>query len=368
MVALRSTQLVSAISPSIEVTPEDLLTVEAAVSCFVKICSSAVSISHVNTLLDILREWEGLFSGGKVEADSGDGSDGGNSWGNDDWDEGWESFQEDPVQPEPKKDDASFSIHPLHVCWMEIFKKLLMLSQFQDMLKLIDQSNAKSNEVLLDEDGARSLSQIALDIDYLLSLKLMLLFPYKAVQLQCLDAVEHKLKHEGISDQISGDHQFLVLVLSSGVISTIITNSSYGTVFSCICYMVGNLSRQCQESQSSKIGTGGSVEGDNIKDMVLFTKLVFPCFISELVSAEQQILAGLLVTKFMHTNASVSLLNIAGASLRKYLETQIQILPGIESSLDNTHSSELLVNTLSSLKGKLGSLMQSSLSVLPVDG
>lgn len=369
LVALRSTQLVSAISPSIEVTAEDLLTVEAAVSCFLKICLSAVSISHVNTLLDILREWEGLFSGGKVEADSGDVSDGGNSWGNDDWDEGWESFQEDPVQQETKKDDASFSIHPLHACWMEIFQKLLMLSQYQDTLKLIDQSNAKSNEVLLDEDSARSLSQIALEIDYLLSLKLMLLFPYKAVQLQCLDVVEHKLKHEGICDKIRRDHQFLVLVFSSGVISTIITNSAYSTVFSCICYMVGKLSRQCKESQSSKIGSGGSVEGDNIKDMLLFTKLVFPCFISELVSAEQQILAGLLVTKFMHTNSSVSLINIARASLRKYLETQIQILPGIEFSWDNTDNSELLVNTLSYLKGRLGSLMQSSLSLLlRVDG
>ncbi|RAL51486.1 hypothetical protein DM860_010988 [Cuscuta australis] len=360
LAALKSTRLASTISPALEVKPEDLLTLDSAVSCFFKISSHVVSEPHVDTLLDILREWEGLFSCGNV--DSVNTSDGGNDWENDDWgddDGGWESFPEDKTQLGTKKDET-FSIHPFHVCWLEIFKKLLTMSRYKDLLRLIDQSNAQTNEVFLDEEGARSLTQIALEIDCLLSLKLMLMFPYKQMQLQCLDAVEQNLKNKGISDDISRDHDFLILVLSSGLISTIVSDSSYGSVFSYLCYMVGDLLRLCHYC--------GSVECYGIMDSLVFTEVVFPCFISELIKADQQILAGLLVTKLMHTNASVSLINIAEASLRKYLETRVRVLPETESSLDNHDGSEFLTCSLSNLRGKMGSLVHSALSSLSFRG
>ncbi|CAH9075746.1 unnamed protein product [Cuscuta epithymum] len=358
LAALKSTHLGRAILPTLEITPEDLLTVETAVSCFLKISSYAVSESHVNTLLAILREWEGLFATGRTDLVIA--SDSGNNWGNDEWDdEGWESFhQEDKVELGTEKDE-NFSIHPLHVCWMEIFKKLLAMARFKDLLKLVDRSNGKSNQTLLDKEGAYSLSQTALEIDCFLSLKLMLLFPYKEIHFQCLDAVEKKLKNEGISDDISWDHDFMILVLSSEVVSTVMSNSSYGTVFSYLCYLVGSLSRKSRESWE--------LEADDVNEMFVFTKVVFPCFISELINAEQQILAGLLVTKFMHVNASVSLVNIAEAGLRKYLETEINVPLGIELSRDNRDGSELLANSLSNLRGKLGNLMRSALSLLSVD-
>ncbi|OIT26501.1 PREDICTED: MAG2-interacting protein 2 [Nicotiana attenuata] len=368
LIALKSTQLVSTISPSIEIAPEDLSTVESTVSCFLGVSKFAESESHVETLLAMLREWEGQFTRGETEKDSGEISDGGNSWSNDDWDEGWESFQE-PIEREPKK-DAELSVHPLHVCWMEIFRKLLTISQYNKMLKLLDKSLAKPGEVLLNEENAQGLSQIALGVDCFLALKLMLLLPYEVVQLQCLDIVEQKLKQEGISDKISMDLEFLVLVLSSGVISTIITKPSYGTIFSYLCYMVGNFSRQCQDSQLSDVGCGGSVESENIpKDHIdLFTRLVFPCFVSELVRSGQQILAGFLVAKFMHTNPSLSLINIAGACLTKYLERQIQILQEGNPSRDSVKFSNPLLNTVSSLRDRMENLIQSSLSLLSLDG
>ncbi|KAH0691659.1 hypothetical protein KY289_019017 [Solanum tuberosum] len=368
LIALKSTQLVSTISPNIEITPEDLSTVESTVSCFLGVSKFAESESHVDALLAMLREWEGHFSREEIEKDSGEVSDGGNSWANDDWDEGWESFQE-PIEEEPKK-GAKLSVHPLHVCWMEIFRKLLTISQYNKMLKLLDKSVAKPGEVLLDEENAQGLSQIAVEIDCFLALKLMLLLPYEVIQLQCLESVEQKLKQEGISDKIGVDLEFLLLVLSSGVISTIITKPSYGTTFSYICFMVGNFSRQCQESQLSSSGRGESAESESIsKDYIdLFPRLIFPCFISELVRSGQQVLAGFLVTKLMHTNPSLSLINIAGACLTKYLERQIQILhDNNPSSRDGVGSSEPLVNTISSLRDRMQNLIQSSLLSLSHD-
>lgn len=368
LTALKSTQLVSTISPSIEITPEDLSTVESTISCFLGVSKFAESESHVETLLAMLREWEGHYSKGETEKDSGEASNDGNGWGNDDWDEGWESFQE-PIEEEPKK-DSQLSVHPLHVCWMEIFRKLLTVSQHNKMLKLLDKSVAKPGEVLLDEENAQGLSQIALEIDCFLAPKLMLLLPYEVVQLKCLDSVEQKLKQEGISDKIGVDLEFLLIVLSSGVISTIITKPSYGTTFSYICYMVGNFARQCQESQLSSSGRGGSVEGENVsKDHVdLFTRLIFPCFVSELVKSGQQILAGFLVTKLMHTNPSLSLINIAGSCLTKYLERQTHLLRNSNSSFrDGVGLSEPLVYTISSLRDRMEKLIQSSLSSLSHD-
>ncbi|XWS36107.1 hypothetical protein CRYUN_Cryun20dG0055800 [Craigia yunnanensis] len=76
-----------------------------------------------------------------------------------------------------------------------------------------------------------------------MALKMMFLLPYEGLQLESLSALENKLKQECMSDMIGGDHGFLMLVLSSGVLSTVINKSSFGTVFSYIFYLVDNLSR-----------------------------------------------------------------------------------------------------------------------------
>uniref|UniRef100_A0A5B7BPD7 Putative MAG2-interacting protein 2 n=1 Tax=Davidia involucrata TaxID=16924 RepID=A0A5B7BPD7_DAVIN len=369
LVALKSSQLGAAISPSIEIKPEDLSTVDSAVSCFFKLCRAATSEPHFDALLAILGEWEGLFTIRRDEADSVEASDAGVNWNNDDWDEGWESFQEEPVEKEMKTDNSS-SVHPLHACWMEIFKKLVMLSRFRDLLKLIDQSLAKSTTgILLAEDDSCRLSQIVLGIDCFVALKMVLLLPYEAIQLQCLDAVEDRLKQGGIPDKIGRDHEILVLVISSGLISTIITKSSYGTTFSYLCYMIGNFSHLCQEAQlSSLIHRGMNEHENNEKDFLfLFRRILFPCFITELVKADQQILAGLLVTKFMHTNASLSLINVAEASLRSFLERQLRVLQDDDFTLEDVGFLEPYVNTITSLRSRLGSLTQSALSLLPTN-
>lgn len=365
LVALKSSQLVSAISPSIQITPKDLLTVESAVSCFSTVCESATAGSHCDSLIAILKEWEGLFPSGRAEANSAGTPDAGNNWGSDDWDDGWESFQE-PLDKELKNENT-LVVHPLHACWLEIFQKLVQFSRFRDLLKLIDKSLENTTGILLDDNGTLRMSQITADLDSFAALKMALLLPYDGTQLLCLDSVEDKLKQVGISDTISGDIEFLILALYSRIITTIITKPSYGTTFSYLCYIVGNLSRQCQEDQLSSLKQRRLCESDSKeKDILfLFRKILFPSFIVELVKADQQILAGILVTKFMHTNASLSLINVAEASLRKYLEMQqLQVLEDDAFTSAYMDFCEPLANTVAQLKHRLGNLIQTALSLI----
>ncbi|KAE8723929.1 MAG2-interacting protein 2 [Hibiscus syriacus] len=363
LVALRSSQLMTTIYPGFEITPDDLSTVDTAVSCFLKLYAVANADPHYDVLVAILEEWEGLFVIKKEEEASAALTNAENNWSNDDWDEGWESFQDiEPLENEKKGD--SLSIHPLHKCWTEIFQGLIKASRVRDVLKLIDLSISKSGGVLLDEGDARRLNDIVLGVDCFMASKMMLLLPYEGLQLESLTALENRLKQEGTSN-IGSDHEFLMLVLASGILSTAINKPTFGTVFSYVCYMVGNLSRQFQEAQLPRLGKKGSNEHGNTKGdiLFLFARILFPMFISELVKADQQIFAGFVVTKFMHTNASFRLVNIAEVSLRRYLERQLQVREHDKTAPDET-SCQPLKNTISSLKEKLGNSLQSAMSFL----
>lgn len=382
LVALKSSHLVSSISPGLEITPEDIISVDSAVSCFLRISELVTDASHVGALLAILAEWEGLFTTETNEVDdSPDASDAMNSWSNDDWDEGWESFQEETVEKETKKSN-SISIHPLHTCWMTVITKMISLSNQRDVLKLLDQNVAKYCGILLNEDDACKLTQTTVEVDCFLALKIALFLPYEAIQSQCLDAVENNLKEQGVPDNRVDNFFFAVLVLSSGILSDIITKASYGTMFSYLCFVVGNLCHQSQEaristaarvgqSQGAQVSTDARVgpagEEENRENLVfLFVKLLFPCFVVELVKADQHVLAGFLVTRFMHTDTSLSLINVAEASLRQYLERRFMELQESES-WENTSLCEPLMNTITDLRKRLLNSIQSALALLPTD-
>ncbi|KAJ6867999.1 hypothetical protein NC651_033135 [Populus alba x Populus x berolinensis] len=78
---------------------------------------------------------------------------------------------------------------------------------------------------------------------------------------------------------------------------------------------------------------------------------MFPCFISELVKGDQHILAGFLITKFMHTNPSLGLINITEASLSRYLERQLHALQQADFSAEEIISCEMFKNTVPILPG-----------------
>ncbi|KAA0038366.1 MAG2-interacting protein 2 [Cucumis melo var. makuwa] len=363
LVALKSTQLAATISPNLEVTSDDLLSIETTVSCFMELCAVATTDVHADTLLAILAELEGLFLIERDETEASAAASGGNNWSADCWDEGWESFQEmETANGKASETAPAPTPHPLHVCWTEIFKKLISLSRPKDVLRLVDESLSKSCETLLDEEDAKTLSHILDDKDCFLALKLVALLPYEALRLCSLNAIESKLKQDGISDEMGGDLEFLLLIFSSGIVSTILTSAAYDNTFSYICYLVGNFSRRFQDDQLTGLKQKRRVSSLNRKELVTFKTIGFPIFISELVKADQPILAAFMVTKFMYT---VRLVNVAEASLRTYLERELL------NTVENDESGDMeelmpaiLKNTVSRLKEKLGSLIESALFLL----
>ncbi|KAJ9546225.1 hypothetical protein OSB04_025932 [Centaurea solstitialis] len=371
LIALKSSQLLSTISPNLEITPNDLSTVDSAVSCFLKLSDNAVSRSHIDALIAVLGEWERVFATTSAVEEMKDAEQApntpGSDWGNDDWDEGWENFQEEEtIKKETTNVDNTPSVHALHECWEEIFKKLASLSEFKDMLKIIDQSGQKGNGILLNEDAARNLTQSLLEVDCFLALKIALLLPYANIRLDRLAAVEEKLKQGNIPSSVLNDHELFASLLSSGLISTIITKPSFGNTFSYLNYMVGSFSRDCQEAQFSRLKNGnGDDKNDNWS---VFKTVILPCYLSELVKANQVVLAGLVVTKIMHTTASLGLINVAEASLRKYLEKQLDILQADELKLEEMKFCESIVNTVARLSSRSESLIKSALGLLsPTD-
>ncbi|CAA0814472.1 MAG2-interacting protein 2, partial [Striga hermonthica] len=285
LVALKSSGLVSSISPGLEITQEDTVSVDSAVSCFLRISEFATTASHVDALRSVLAEWEVLFITTRVNKnDAVEVSDDANSWTNDDWDEGWESFQEESAEKASKDENA----------------------------------------------------------------------------LSCLDAVESKLEEKGVSDEIVLDYFFFILILSSGILPKIIAQNSYGAIFSYICFLVGNF---CRRAQEARVLANESKESLNF----LFVEVLFPCFIAELVKAGQHILAGFLVTKFMHTNASLSLINVSGPSLRKFFEGHFREFEERGSREENVSFCEPLSSTVAGLRGNLGNLIQSAMSFLATD-
>ncbi|XP_051138019.1 MAG2-interacting protein 2 [Andrographis paniculata] len=358
LVALKSTQLVSSLSPGLEITPNDILSVDSAVSCFLKLSELVTDRSQVDTLIALLAEWEGVFLSGTEDGATTEESDAMN-WNNDDWDEGWESFQEESIEKETTE-SSSRRIHPLHTCWTTVILKLIEFSSHRDALKLLDQNVGKNHAVLVSEDDARNVTRAALESNCFSGLKMALLMPYEATQLQCLDAVEDKLKEGGVPD-IAEDHFFLVLLLLSGILPTVMTKASYGATFSYICFMVGNFCRRFQEAQATGLKNGGGEnESENLLDS-LFAEIVFPSFIAELVKGKQHILAGFLVAKMMHVNVSVGLINIAEATLRTYLERQLEE----GTAWETTRFCGALSNAVADLKGKLGNSIRSAVGLLP---
>ncbi|CAN0863370.1 MAG2-interacting protein 2 [Linum grandiflorum] len=358
LVALKSSQLVSAISPGMEISPDDLSDTETATSCFLKLYEVSSTDHHVEVLQAVLEEWERLFATVSKPVNTAEDAevDNNNNWSNDDWDEGWESFQETEEKQNVVVDP---NLHPLHACWIDLFRKMVKLSQPDNVLGLIDQSLSKSNGTLIDENEARSLGECMGEEDSFTALKLVLLLPYEALWFQCLEIVEDKLKNGGITDTVSRDHELLTLVLSSGLVSSIFTKQSYGSVFSYLCYLVGNFSRECQEAQLCKMK-----QKDDVIDLsFLFVRILLPSFIAELVKANQHVLAGFLVTKFMHTNESLSVINVAEASLRSYLQGQHHGLQKEEQlAPEDLSCCGTLKNTMCRLRNKLVELVPSVIS------
>ena len=364
LVALRSSQMVTAVLPNARITPEDLSSLESAVSCFLHLSEFASSVESVAVLEAVLEEWEQLFSSKEEYVAPLESPKEASDW-SDGWDDGWEALPEELENPTHKQDGASSSVHPLHSCWMEIIRKLAGLGELQKIIELLDRASSKHSMLLEDEEARRLLELLLSAPNCFTVLKIMLLLPYEAPQVQCLQMLEAKIRGiAAVSTSSNADgHELLALVLSSGALQKIAAEEGYSKLFSHICHLVGQLARSFQSDLcahwKSELETSRSL---------LFGKVLLPCFISQLVLNGQYLLAGFVISRCMHTPSSLGLVDVVDPSVRRYLEGQVaQAQQQVGESDASFTENELLSisRTLSSLRLKLVSLLQAALLALP---
>lgn len=366
LVALKSSQLAAAISPHIKIIPEDLMTVDSAVSCFLRLSERIDSVENLNVLRAVLEEWEELFSAKTGKETGNETPKESTNWSSDDWDEGWENLPEELVNTDGKQ-DGCIIVRPLHTCWMEIIKRFIQLSKPGVVMELLAQTSSVTAGALLNEDEAQSMFQLVVGTGCFMALKMLLLLPYEGPRSQCLHFVEAKLRDGSISSASNAnDHELIALLLSSGALHQIATDPSYSKVLSYVCFAVGHLARICQEDllKFSK----GDRSRPYPNSSSLFARVLLPCFISELVAAGQSMLAGFIISRWMHTHASLGLFDVVEVSLRRYLEGQFlqaQARGTDEVGFEELNSCQSLVYAISSLRVKLVSLLQSALLALP---
>ncbi|PAN38457.1 hypothetical protein PAHAL_7G173500 [Panicum hallii] len=361
LVALRSTQMVTVFLADANITPENLATLDSAVSCFLHLSEHA-SAANVAVLEAVLEEWEQLFSPKEEHVPPHESPKETSDW-SDGWDDGWEALPEELESPKNKQESAPLSIHPLHSCWMEIIRKRVELGELHKVIELLDRASSK-HSVFLEEEEAHSLVELVSALDCFMALKVVLLLPYEALRLQCLQMVEVKMREGTVSTSSNADdRELLALVLSSGTIQKITTEEAYSKLFSYLCHLVGNLARSFQTDLLMQWNDQAMSKSDG---SLLFGRILFPCFISELVLRGQYLLAGFVISRWMHTHPSLGLMDIAETSVQRFLQGQVTQAEQPEGGDASFTDDEVSVkHTISTLRLKLVSLLQAALSALP---
>lgn len=361
LVALRSTQMVAAVLPDANITPENLSTLDSAVSCFLQLSEHA-STANVAVLEAVLEEWEQLFSPKEEHVPSHESPKETSDW-SDGWDDGWETLPEELASPKNKQEDVPLSVHPLHSCWMEIIRKYVELGELHKIIELLDRASSK-HSVFLEEEEAHSLVDLVSALDCFMALKIALLLPYEGLRFQCLQMVEVKMREGTVSTSSNGnDHELLTLVISSASMQTITSEEAYSKIFAYICHLVGHLARSFQ---TDLLVQWNDKATSKITRPLLFGRVLLPCFVSELVLRGQYVLAGFLISRWMHTHPSLGLMDIAETSVRRFLQAQVAQAEQAGGSDAPFIGDEVSVrHTVSTLRLKLVSLLQAALATLP---
>eukprot|EP01018_Ginkgo_biloba_P007103 Gb_24496 [translate_table: standard] len=393
LVALKSTELISAFWPGVEVCGEDLVTVDSAVSLFRALASNAISQSHISALGSLLKEWEGLFDTDNEISEntqtqySEETTDAQDGWNEDVWDDGWETFQDPKVATEEKTKRVA-AVHTLHTCWMILLEKLIEQCQLEEVLQLLAETCSNKNTALLTEDEAQKLTAMLAKIQPVLALKSALLLPYNSLWFQSLKIVEDKLKQtsiHGMKGEESNTTEILndinqsddgvdcgliALILSVGHMPSLAGDPKFSTVFSYTCTLLGRLARLLQESHLCVLR---KEDRDCISRMhdrgaLLFSSVAFPYFIAELTRGKQYFLAGALVLQFMHAPTALNSINAVHVALKKYLEKESQAEHMKQQyPMDGLAFPCYLKFTMEGLKDKLGIVLKSAFCILSED-
>jgi neuroblastoma-amplified sequence len=118
----------------------------------------------------------------------------------------------------------------------------------------------------------------------------------------CFQLVEKKLRDGTIYDAAhNNDSELLALVLFSGFLDSSDAGPAvYPRLFSYLCYLIGHLARTCQGGLAKQWDSVGQMWDEKL----VFVRVFFPCFLSQLVIRGELLLVGFMVSKWMHTQFS----------------------------------------------------------------
>ncbi|KAG6557446.1 hypothetical protein Mapa_000718 [Marchantia paleacea] len=369
LLALRSTQIISSLWPTMEVTSAELASSEAATSFFNLLVDSTVSSEHATALKALLVEWEAAFgfehkSGDRKEATTKD--DATEEWGGEDWGEGWEDFGE-----------TNWTVHTLHSCWKATLQKLVEWSSLPQALSVLDAALLHPTKVLVSEKDTEDLVAAVGESNPSAALQLSLLLPYSSAQEHGIQLLEQELKSRGSKTDATSNslnQDLIALVLSSGLLTTVASNQSMTRVYSALCQSLGHLALQFQELQiSTKLSMRDCIVSS---DNVPLSVVAFPFFVGELTKAKQYAQAGALVLQFMRVHPGLTTWNAAYMALQRYLKTQADSA-SVETTVRRGKMStryqgqwrqlDHLKNTTDSLICRLEETLRSALKTLAKD-
>lgn len=409
VMALKSTELISAVWSDFEVKEENLVSVEAAKAFFFSLVDKVELPEHASILRRLLEEWVGIFGYEENMATEGsfetttreDSTEKDNLWGHeDDWDDAWEETEPTAEKSESIVREAGVAVHVLHACWKIVIQKLAFYGRIEEILTLLDQVSLKNEKVLLTKEETIELVSSFAQESPQSAFKLSLLLPYVEAQnlaLEFFDKQVRMLKSANLRQnkkpEVAGqelaseakisshseavmvvDYCLFTLVLASGHFLTIADDPKFSYTFSLFCAAMAS-----SVQNAALLSTRASVN-QTFKEESFLEEVIFPFFVASLTHTGRHAVASALVLQLMQVHPALITWNSAYAALKNFLFVKSSILAygtlSTSSNILSTSSNNLKVgegclscifNTAHHLQSLLGDTLNSASRFLSKD-
>lgn len=319
IMALKSTDLISAVWHDLTIKADELVSVEAATSLFHRLSANVEDAQNADLLIKLLEEWGDIFGWERnaseenttehfISEEEKEHMDAG--WGHaDGWDDVWDESEEVTAGSEVVKRDSE-SVNALHTCWKTALAKLISFGEMDVLLHSLDSAYLRNGRTVLTKEESLELISLLAQENPVSAFKVSLLLPYKEAQDRALECLDNKMRVTRNSQQemeemvATVDDCVLILILASGRFSAWIDDLKFSASFRSMCAALASV---VQTSQFSSAFT---------RDIVL------PYFIASLTPTSQYTAACALVLQYIRVHPAFITWNGAHVALDKFLKAK----------------------------------------------
>eukprot|EP00850_Spirogloea_muscicola_P016660 SM000137S00438 [mRNA] locus=s137:161475:168836:+ [translate_table: standard] len=386
---LKSADLITSMSPSAEIRPEDLASASAAEDLFMRLRGDSSQASTTVALLALLELWGTSFGSSTVqaphvddreaksEADTGggtfnDGARGGSDGhgvqgdaavadGHEGWEgvadaeeanEGWEGFEEGSPESDAEQDadeagnrggegwgdawegfdEEELHVSSLHRCWEGIMLDLLGAGLAKEVIRVLDAGPASTT--------------------------LRTEVPAEPPPLLLTANEAERVSYEE-------DEELLVALLASG---RLLLAAEDATLFSFMCHQLAPLAWSLHGADGSSLPAAEShlhEDADPMPSKPAVAAVVFPYFVAELVASRLPSLAGSIVLQFLGVPRALATWASSTSALQRYLKQELQVLDSqTNSQNDKLADPCVLPGCMARLRGGLKVLLAVALRTI----